>query len=75
MKNAEVLLSSETFYMDSIVNKYIFFNLYVHSHLKYTHLVMQKKSFFRIVFFFLRKKKQVFKKENCFFFFFFWNMA
>ena len=27
------------FYMDCIVNKYIFFNLYVHSHLKYTHLI------------------------------------
>ena len=25
--------------MDCIVNKYIFFNLYVHSHLKYTHLI------------------------------------
>ena len=27
------------FNMDCIVNKYIFFNLYVHSHLKYTHLI------------------------------------
>ena len=27
------------FYMDCIVNKYIFFNLYVHSHLKYAHLI------------------------------------
>ena len=25
--------------MDCIVNKYIFFNLYVHSYLKYTHLI------------------------------------
>ena len=25
--------------MDYIVNKYIFFNLYVHSHVKYTHLI------------------------------------
>ena len=27
------------FYMDCIVNKYIFFNLYVYSHLKYTPLI------------------------------------
>ena len=27
------------FYMDCIVNKYIFFNLYFHSHLKYTRLI------------------------------------
>ena len=27
------------FYMVCIVNKYIFFDLYVHSHLKYTHLM------------------------------------
>ena len=38
MNTAEVLLSSET-YMDCIENKYIFFNLYVHSNLKYTHLI------------------------------------
>ena len=39
MNTAEVLLSSETFYMDCIENKYIFFNLYVHYNLKYTHLI------------------------------------
>ena len=39
MKTAEVLLSIETFYMDCIENKYIFFNLYVHSNLKYTNLI------------------------------------
>ena len=27
------------FYMDCNVNKYIFFNLYLHSHLKYTHSI------------------------------------
>ena len=27
------------FYMDCIANKYIFFSLYVDSHLKYTHLI------------------------------------
>ena len=40
MNTAEVSLSSETFYVDCIENKYIFFNLYVHSHLKYTHLII-----------------------------------
>ena len=40
MNTEEVLLSSETFYMDCIENKYILFNLYVHSHLKYTHLII-----------------------------------
>ena len=39
MNTAEVLLSSETFYMDCIENKYFFFNLYVRSHLKYAHLI------------------------------------
>ena len=39
MNTAEVLLSIETFYMDCIENKYIFFNLYVHSNLKYSHLI------------------------------------
>ena len=38
-KHCGVFPYSEIFYMDCIVNKYIFFNLYVHSHLKYTHLI------------------------------------
>ena len=33
------MLLSEIFYMDCIENKYIFFNLYDHSHSKYTLLI------------------------------------
>ena len=37
-------------YMDCIENKYIFFNLYVHSNLKYTHLIkISLKYIFNIV--------------------------
>ena len=33
------LYKVELFYMDCIMNKYIFFYLYFYSHLKYTHLI------------------------------------
>ena len=39
MNIAKVFYKVKLFYMDCIMNKYIFFNLYVHSHLKYTHLI------------------------------------
>ena len=39
MNTAKVFYKVKLFYMDYIMNKYIFLNLYVHSHLKYTHLI------------------------------------